>query len=125
MRLCQSTLGPCWAVWLALWMTFPNSSHAQSAQDATEALFPGPVMISPRPTGEPERPPLVTTVEWQDLVQRLDAIEARLGQATRPPSMAYNLERRLTDLEKRIQQLEQQQTQLQKLEPRLRRLEMK
>lgn len=90
-----------------------------------EALFPGPVMISPRPTGEPERPPLVTTVEWQDLVQRLDAIEARLGQATRPPSMAYNLERRLTDLEKRIQQLEQQQTQLQKLEPRLRRLEMK
>jgi BMFP domain-containing protein YqiC len=67
----------------------------------------------------------VSAAEWKDLVQRLEALEARLGQAARPPSMAYNIERRITDLEKRLQQVEQQQTQLQKWESRLRRLEMK
>lgn len=102
--------------------TWPTCGQVSSP---VEALFPGPVMISPRPADEPERPLPLTAVERKDLVQRLDVIEARLGQAARPPSIAYNLERRLTDLEKRIQQLEQQQTQLQKLEPRLRRLEMK
>ena len=58
------------------------------------------------------------------LQNQIDIIETRLGKATRPPSLAHNVERRLSDLEKRVQKLEQQWNQMQKLEQRIRRLEM-
>ena len=56
---------------------------------------------------------------------RIEAVEARLGAASRPPSITYNLERRLSDLERRVQQIEQTVTRLQGLDARIRKLEMK
>lgn len=89
-----------------------------------DSVFP-----ATRPADNPESPPpqepVVTDAEWRALLQRLETLEARLGAATRPPSIAYNMERRIADLERRLQQLEMSVTRLQSLDSRVRKLEMK
>jgi len=99
-----------------------------AAQDATavETLFPA------SPPSPPEQAPRGTkassALDWEKeatlFEKRLDAIEARLGTSPRPPSVAYNLERRLADLEARLQKMEQQMARMQQWEQRIRRLEM-
>ncbi len=94
-----------------------------------ESVFPDAVTAPSRPADipEPATPPapVVTDAEWRALLQRLETLEARLGAATRPPSIAYNMERRIADLERRLQQLEMSVTRLQSLDSRVRKLEMK
>ena len=89
-----------------------------------DSVFP-----ATRPADNPESPPpqepVVTDAEWRALLQRLETLEARLGAATRPPSIADNMERRIADLERRLQQLEMSVTRLQSLDSRVRKLEMK
>ena len=89
-----------------------------------DSVFP-----ATRPADNPESPPpqepVVTDAEWRALLQRLETLEARLGPVSRPPSIAYNMERRIADLERRVQQLEQTVTRLQSLDSRVRKLEMK
>ncbi len=104
----------------------PASGQVASPVDS---VFPDAAAAPARPAdiqeSAPTLTPVVTEAEWNALVQRLDALEARLGPATRPPSIAYNMERRLTDLERRVQQMEQTVTRLQSLDSRVRKLEMK
>lgn len=104
----------------------PASGQVASPVDS---VFPDAAAAPARPADIPEsapRPePVVTEAEWNALLQRLDALEARLGPATRPPSIAHNMERRIADLERRVQQLEQTVTRLQSLDSRVRKLEMK
>lgn len=91
---------------------FPNAEHpsARSGESSQSSAFPTAT---------------VGKAEWKELQMRVEAIEARLGAATRPPSITYNLERRLSDLERRVQQIEQTVTRLQSLDARIRKLEMK
>lgn len=104
----------------------PASGQAASPVDS---VFPDADTTPSRPADIPESAPtptpVVTEGEWKALLQRLDTLEARLGPATRPPSIAYNMERRIADLERRVQQLEQSVTRLQSLDSRVRKLEMK
>ena len=64
-----------------------------------ESVFPDAVTAPSRPADipEPATPPapVVTDAEWRALLQRLETLEARLGAATRPPSIAYNMKRRM------------------------------
>ena len=107
----------------------PLSAHAvpPPGADAADTVFSStPVAVAVRePPASPANPGADLDKTVQQLQKRLDAIEARLGSSSRPPSITYNMERRLADLEKRVQQLEQQTTRLQQLDQRVRRLEMK
>ena len=120
-------LGPGWRLWTLLGLIGSFPVHAQVVPEAVEALFAAPVSpareerpVTPPP---PAKRPVDPSIE--DMLMRLDTIEARLGASIRPPSMTYNLERRLADLEKRVQQIEQQLTRMQQMDQRIRRLEMK
>lgn len=105
------------------------SPVAGQAASPVDSVFPDADAVPTRPADTPESlpppEPLVAKAEWKALLQRLDALEARLGPATRPPSIAFNMERRIADLERRVQQLEQSVTRLQSLDSRVRKLEMK
>ena len=93
-----------------------------------EALFPDPAAPAPAAEIRAEAAPgenLQTETRLRQMQKQIDALEARLGGTSRPPSVAYNVERRLADLEKRMQQLEQQLTRLQQVDQRIRRLETK
>ena len=101
-------------------------SHCASAQDpdAVKALFPEG---APRTAAEPvlvATPAVAPEESIPKIQQRLDALEARLGPAGRPPSLANNMERRLADLETRVQKLEQRVARFQQYDQRIRRLEM-
>ena len=109
------------------WFTLPGTPiQAQPAGTVADAVFSTPTVPAPAKEIPPAggAPANLAPVDPQ-LQKRLDAIETRLGSATRPASMNYNFERRLADLEKRVQQLEQQTVRLQQLDQRVRRLEMK
>ncbi len=119
--------GLCWLLWAMLGLIGSFPCHAQQPSDAVETLFAAP---SPAAAGEPSNaaaPAVDRTPEpaIAEMLKRLDAIEARLGHSVRPPSVSYNLERRLAELEKRVQQIEQQLTRTQQMDQRIRRLEMK
>lgn len=97
-----------------------TGSEPPAANQAVNALFPDAPESSP-----PAPPAPLPATEITKLETRIDQIESRLGTSSRPASVAYNMERRLTDLERRIQQLEQKQSRLQQdVDQRLRRLEM-
>ena len=100
-------------------------ASAQTA-GAVEALFPAPVAAASIP-GAPAAVPeeSMAAESFRQLQKRLDHIEARLGTSARPPSVAFNVERRLADLEKRLAQIEQQLARMQAWDARIRRLEMK
>ena len=100
---------------------------AGAQNTAVDALFPGPSgpVRAETKTAAADHALLPVETMAADMQKRLAAIEARLGPASRPPSMTYNLERRLADLEKRVQQIEQQLVRMQQMDQRIRRLEMK
>ena len=102
--------------------TAPLGAAAQEP-DAVDALFPD-VAAPARPAPTPASA-ATPDDSLRQLEKRLDALEARLGPATRPPSLANSVERRLADLDARLQKLEQQLTRLQQYDQRIRRLEMK
>ena len=104
--------------------TAPLGAAAQES-DAMDALFPD--VAAPAPARPAPAPASAATPDdsLRQLEKRLDALEARLGPATRPPSLANSVERRLADLDARLQKLEQQLTRLQQYDQRIRRLEMK
>ena len=106
------------AFWAWSCLSGPPPADAQAPQ-AAEAVFPSPAP-SPAPATDPAMADALRLVQ-----KRLDSIEARLGASARPPSVGYNMERRLADLEKRVQQLEQQVARMQPYDQRIRRLEMK
>ena len=110
---------------LGLWLGGMPAS-AQGA-GAVEALFPTPAAAAAPGPGAPAAAPdgSVTAESFRQLQKRLDLIEARLGISARPPSVAFNVERRLADLEKRLAQIEQQLARMQAWDARIRRLEMK
>ena len=100
-------------------------ASAQTA-GAVEALFPASAATAPGPGAPAAAPEESGTAEsFRQRQKRLDHVEARLGISTRPPSVAFNVERRLADLEKRLAQIEQQLARMQTWDARLRRLEMK
>ena len=99
-----------------------RGQNTSSPSSAAEAIFPGT-----RAESAPAAAPLSREVERQlaSLDARLREIEARLGRATRTPTLSHNVERRLTDIERRLDRIEQQLRSLQQIEQRLRRLETK
>lgn len=105
------------------------SVHAATTpeSDAAESVFAGPPAATPvrEPTGSPAVASTDAEKTVSQLQKRLEAIESRLGASSRPPSIAYNVERRLADLEQRVQQIEQQLARMQQFDQRIRRLEMK
>ena len=120
-------LGPGWLFWTLLGLVGAFPVHAQVELEAVDALFAVPV--SPAREEQPSTPPppakRPVDPSIEDMLKRLDTIEARLGASIRPPSVNYNMERRLADLEKRIQQIEKQLARLPQMDQRLRRLEIK
>ena len=117
----------CFATALVLMWQASVRAVPPPGADAADSVFPA--SAGTVPAKAPGRSTALADTELemsvQQLQKRLDAIETRLGSSSRPPSITYNLERRLADLEKRIQQLEQQTARLQQLDQRVRRLEMK
>lgn len=109
-----------------LWLA-PVRAAPPPAADAADSVFSS--SSDTAPAKAPGNSPVLAGAELEKTVQqlqkRLEAIETRLGTSSRPPSITYNMERRLADLERRIQQLEQQTARLQQLDQRVRRLEMK
>ena len=105
----------------------PLAGMAQKPSDAVGALFPGTSNSAPSEAKFPltADAPQPWEVKANELHKRLDAIEARLGGSSRPPSAGNNMERRLADLEKRVQQVETQLARMQQFDQRIRRLEMK
>lgn len=105
----------------------PLAGMAQKPSDAVGALFPGTSNSAPSEAKlpSPADAPQPWEVKANELQKRLDAVEARLGGSSRPPSAVNNMERRLADLEKRVQQIENQLARMQQFDQRIRRLEMK
>ena len=126
----RSCLGGTSAVGMAILgvLAFaPLAGMAQKPSDVVVALFPE---TSNSESSEAKLPLPADAfqqleVKANELQQRLDAVEARLGSSSRPPSAGNNMERRLADLEKRVQQNEQQLARMQQFDQRIRRLEMK
>ena len=96
--------------------------------DPVRALFPPPAESGPVAAtlaASPSGSDLQMEKALLQMQKEIATIEARLGLNSRPPSVTYNVERRLADLEKRVQQLEQQLARLQQFDQRIRRLETK
>ncbi|NCA81354.1 MAG: hypothetical protein EOM72_01220 [Opitutae bacterium] len=92
---------------------------------AVDALYPDSDPAE-KPQGRASRnesPPAERNDE--EILKRLDLLDAHLGSSSRPPSITHNVERRLSNLERRVQQMEQQQSRMQQFDQRIRRLEMK
>lgn len=113
------------AVWAAISLLATGGRMAVAQNDVVDALFasPPPAAAVPAPANTASAPAIDPAVVLMQ--KRLDAIEVHLGVPNRPPSVAYNMERRVADLEKRVQQLEQQVSRMQQFDQRIRRLEMK
>jgi len=124
-RMSRTATGGGLGMALCLLMCLPAPGQSPGAVDA---LYPPSRPSPPAQKAEQNVLTMETGQAEKSLAQiekRLDTIEARLGKTSRPPSIAYNVERRLSDLERRLQKLEQQQARMQKWEQRIRRLEMK
>lgn len=104
---------------------YPYCGKAVASDNAADTLFPQQNVAAPEKndTGKSHDKIDPPADSVQVTRKRLDAIESRLGTATRQPTPATTIERRLADIEQRLDRLELQNNRIQQMEQRIRKIE--